>query len=82
MIDNSEIVDLESEQASLGKFVQFYSLQQNQIERSNVSLWLDPILFWNYINFNESLIEFARAYLSIRDIRSSLYKEQKKKNLV
>ena len=38
MADNRDIVDLESEQASFGKFIQFYSLQQNQIERNNVSL--------------------------------------------
>ena len=38
MADNNDIVDLESDQSSLGKSFQFYSLQQNQIERNNVSL--------------------------------------------
>ena len=83
MADNRDIVGLGSEQASFGKFIQFYSLQQNQIERNNVSLMAESnSLLQSSQLKKESLIELVRAYSSIWDISSPLYKDQQRKILV
>ena len=116
MADNSNIVDLESKQALVGKSIKFHALQQNQIERNNVSLLAqsNPLLQSSQFQTNQSLtltptsnwlspissaatspgyckedqgidkdllIELVRAYPSIWDIRSPLYKDQQRKNL-
>ena len=82
MEDNRDIVDLESEQASLGKCLENITATKTKLREIMFQFWLNPILSCNQVNFKESFIEVVRVYPSIWDMRSSLYKDQQRKNLV